>query len=154
MTFSLPATKPPSASPIESTSLRNLLLANIAHQTDLTEQLFSTLSHAALPQPASRSSRTPRARPDLEVIPALYDNLVEATEEQAQLLEHARRHQKRWRRLQWKRRQVQEMEDRVRGVLIELNRGGNELEELIEQGKQVVNKIQIAERGKHPSWSH
>jgi hypothetical protein len=39
------------------------------------------------------------------------------------------------------------MEDRVRGVLIELNRGGNELEELIEQGKQVVQKIEIAEKG-------
>lgn len=153
MTVLLPVSNPTPTPPMDSISLRNLLLANIAHQTDLTDQLFSTLSHASLPQPTSRSSRTPRARPDLEAIPALYDNLVEATEEQAQLLEHARRHQKRWRRLQWKRRQVQEMEDRVRGVLIELNRGGNELEELIEQGKQVVDKIQIAERGKHPSPS-
>lgn len=148
MTVPLHASQPIQAPPIESNSLRNLLLANIAHQTELTDQLFSTLSHAALPHPSSRHPRPSRARPDFEAIPSLYDNLLEATEEQAQLLEHARRHQKRWRRLQWKRQQVQEMEDRVRGILIELDRGGNELEELVEQGKQVVAKIEIAERGK------
>jgi hypothetical protein len=147
MTVPMSPSQPTPAQPIESTSLRNLLLANIAHQTELTDQLFSSLSHAALPDRTSRHHRTSRARPDLEAIPSLYDNLVEATEEQAQLLEHARRHQKRWRRLQSKRRQVQEMEDRVRGVLIELNRGGNELEELVEQGKQVVQKMEIAEKG-------
>ncbi|KAI5454956.1 hypothetical protein NCC49_002232 [Naganishia albida] len=146
MTVPLHASQPTQAPPIESNSLRNLLLANIAHQTELTDQLFSTLSHAALPHPSSRHTRPSRARPDFEAIPSLYDNLLEATEEQAQLLEHARRHQKRWRRLQWKRQQVQEMEDRVRGILIELDRGGNELEELVEQGKQVVAKIEIAER--------
>ncbi|GHJ88449.1 hypothetical protein NliqN6_4851 [Naganishia liquefaciens] len=130
-----------------NTSLRNLLLANIALQTDLTEHLFSSLAHASLPQPQSRSTRpVSRARPDLEAIPSLYDNLVEATKQQAELLEHARRHQKRWRQLQRKRKQAQELEDKVDKILIELNQTGTELEELVADGQHVISNIEFAEK--------
>ena len=133
------------------TSLRNLLLANIALQTDLTERLFSSLAHAALPQPQSRSTRpASRARPDLEAIPLIYDNLVEATEQQAELLEHARRHQKRWRQLQRKRKQAQKLEENIDRILIELNRTGAELEELVEDGQHVIANIELAEKGESP----
>jgi hypothetical protein len=140
------ATATPDA--MAGTSLRNLLLANIALQTDLTEQLFSSLAHAALPQPLSRNSRPiSRARSELEAIPSIYTNLVEATEEQAELLEHARRHQKRWRQLQRKRKQAQELEEKVNRVLIELNRTGAELRELVEDGEHVIANIEMAEKG-------
>jgi predicted ribosome quality control (RQC) complex YloA/Tae2 family protein len=143
----LPAPSAPDA--MAGTSLRNLLLGNIALQTDLTEQLFSSLGHAALPQPLSRNSRPiSRARSELEAIPSIYTNLMEATEEQAELLEHARRHQKRWRQLQRKRKQAQELEDKVNRVLIELERTGAELEELVEDGEHVIANIEMAEKGK------
>lgn len=151
MTAALPSQALPAPTPnaMSGTSLRNLLLANIALQTDLTEQLFSSLAHAALPQPLSRNTRpASRSRPDLEAIPLIYDNLVHATEEQAELLEHARRHQKRWRQLQRKRKQAQELEDKVNRILIELNRTGSELEELVEDGEKVISNIEMAEKGR------
>ena len=144
----------PSSNEMANTSLRNLLLANIALQTDLTEHLFSSLAHASLPQPQSRSTRpVSRARPDLEAIPSLYDNLVEATKQQAELLEHARRHQKRWRQLQRKRKQAQELEDKVDKILIELNQTGTELEELVADGQHVISNIEFAEKGKSSEQS-
>lgn len=39
------------------------------------------------------------------------------------------------------------MEERVRRILIELNRGASELEELVDEGKQVIDKIEVAGKG-------
>ncbi|KAJ9106133.1 hypothetical protein QFC21_001275 [Naganishia friedmannii] len=128
---------------------RELLLANIALQTDLTNQLCSSLAHAALPSYNSRTPRPPsRSQPDYDAILSIYENLVDATDEQAQLLEYARKYQERKRRLQWKRKQALERENAVRGVLMELERGRAELEELVKDGEQVVSRIQLAEKAK------
>lgn len=127
---------------------RELLLANIALQTDLTNQLCSSLADAALPQYNSRTPRPPtRLQPDYDTILSIYQNLVDATDEQARLLEYARKYQERRRRLQWRRKQALEREDAVRSVLIELEKGRAELEELVKNGEQVVNRIRLAERG-------
>ncbi|KAJ9098793.1 hypothetical protein QFC19_006270 [Naganishia cerealis] len=131
-------------------SPRDLLLANIALQTDLTNQLCSSLAHAALPHWNSRTPRpTSRSQPDYDAVLSIYQNLVDATDEQAQLLEHARKHQVQMRRLQWKRKQAFERDNVVRGVLIELEKGRAELEELVKNGQQVVRKIELAEKAKY-----
>ncbi|KAJ9124094.1 hypothetical protein QFC22_000889 [Naganishia vaughanmartiniae] len=86
-------------------------------------------------------------QPDYDAILSIYQNLVDATDEQAQLLEYARKYQERKRRFQWKRKQALERENAVRGVLVELEKGRSELEELVKSGEQVVSRIHLAERG-------
>lgn len=138
---------------------RELLLANIALQTDLTNQLCSSLADAALPNYNSRTPRlVSRSQPDYDAILSIYQDLVDATDEQARLLEYARKYQERKRRLQWRRKQVLERENAIRGVLVELDKGRAELGELVKNGEQVVTRIKKADRGENlthrvPPWS-
>jgi hypothetical protein len=130
--------------------MRNELLANISRQTTLTTQLFSILSQ----QSTQRNASSP--------LPEVYASLQQASGEQAALLEKARVHQWKWRRIEAKRRRLDELDGQVRRVLVGLHDAKNELEMMVDQGKKVIDSIDAAESGEdclmfstpHPTSTH
>ncbi len=123
-----------------SPSIRNELLANISRQTTLTTQLFSILSQ----QPQSRASSS---------LPDVYAALQDASQEQAELIEKARVHQHRWKRIEAKRRRLDELDGQVRTVLVGLHEAVNELEMMVDEGTKVIKSIDAAESGNFLSCS-
>lgn len=77
----------------------------------------------------------------------MYARLESLTEEQARLVELARRHQQRWERLQRKRRRRQALDEKARRVLVTLEQGRRELAGIIEDGSKVCRGIEMAEKG-------
>ncbi len=128
------ASAAPAAVPAGS-SVQSQLLANIDRQANLASQLFAVLSQES-------GSRTTAAG-----LPALYGALVEASDEQAELLEQARVHQHRWRRLEAKRARLEQLKKGVREVIVGLHDTAEELEVMVREGKKVVESIQTAEDG-------
>ena len=132
----------------EEVSMRNLLLANINEQHTLATRLFETLSTSLS---GSRRGSASRSIDPVDEVAEMYARLEALTEEQARLVELARRHQERWQRLQRKRKRRLALEDKVRRVLVGLEQGRRELSGIVDDGRSVLEGIEMAEKGQSSS---
>lgn len=124
--------------------MRNLLLANINEQHTLATRLFETLSTSLN---GSRRGSTSKTIDPMDEVAEMYARLEALTEEQARLVELARRHQARWERLQRRRQRMLVLEERVRRVLVNLEQGRRELAGIAQDGRRVLEGIEMAEKG-------
>lgn len=144
-----------------SSSIRNQLLENIAHQAHLVEALFAEIIHHA---GSSSSSSSATSSASSSTLISTYTSLHDASVDQSRLLERARRHQARYERLVRHKESVDRLERAVvglsrgmsdgdagggggGGLLFELAEIANEAKEVVRRGRKVKDSIDRAQRG-------
>jgi len=123
--------------PSFSEPIQAALSANISKQTALLPLLFSAISNAASGGGVSSSKHT---------VTQIFTDLARLDEELAVLMERARKHQERWRRMEQLKRETIEVESQVRSALLVLEEGRRELEMVVKDAKEVVSSIELAEK--------
>ena len=134
----------------EDKSMRNLLLGNISEQHTLSTKLFEALSQSLSASRRVNTSSTTL----LNEVAEMYTRLEALSEEHAQLVELARKHRDRWERLQRKRKRRQALEDNVRRILVQLQEGRREIEEIVDEGEEVLTGIEMARKGEPLKDNH
>jgi hypothetical protein len=123
-----------------SVPIQEALSANISKQTALLPLLFAAISNAAGPSTGSSSSK-PSVSP-------IFGDLARLDDELAVLMERARKHQLRWKRMEELKRQTIEVESQVRSALLVLEEGRRELEGIVADAKETVASIEMAQKSK------
>ncbi|TXT13710.1 hypothetical protein VHUM_01077 [Vanrija humicola] len=114
--------------PLSDTPIRSALLLALSTQSALLNELF-----AALPSNSAE-------------VPALHASLVQSSAALDGLARDAEEHQRRWARLQDKKREVEDLERRVRALVRDLEGGRTELEAMVAEGERVRENIDASER--------
>ena len=83
----------------------------------------------------------------------IFTDLARLDEELAVLMERARKHQERWKRMEQLKRETIEVESQVRSALSVLEEGRRDLEMVVKDAKEVVSSIELAEKSE-PSRFH
>ncbi|WWD21288.1 hypothetical protein CI109_105772 [Kwoniella shandongensis] len=126
-----------------SPPIRLSLLQNLTTQSLLISQLFTLL--ASPPPPSSSGSSSIITSPIPAQISQLYAALQLSTLDLSALVREAHAHQEEWRALMDKRSEVERLERRVRGLVKGLEKGREELEGMVEKGREVLNDIDRSE---------
>jgi mediator of RNA polymerase II transcription subunit 4 len=139
MALKLPETSLAGPSDISTDSIppRTRLLQNITTQTHLINQIFTSLSSSS-----SLSSTAPNP------LPALYQQLNDTAEELLRLRDEIAVHQELWARIEVKKRNVIDMEKRVRGIMRTLESERGDLETMVLEGREImasVDKVETSE---------
>lgn len=135
----------------ESLPPRSSLLTNLTTQTSLLTTLFTLLSQPSSSSAASTSTSNPHpgvSGTNSTSIPALYSALEAQTAQMRSITQNLYTHQKAWAGLKRKEAEVGALEERVRGLVRELERGRGELEGLVKDGRGVKKGIEGLEKGK------
>ncbi|WOO81462.1 Mediator of RNA polymerase II transcription subunit 4 [Vanrija pseudolonga] len=114
--------------PLSDPPIRSALLLALSTQSALLNELF-----AALPSNSAD-------------VPALYGSLVQSSAALDGLARDAEEHQRRWARLQDKKREVEDLERKVRSLVRDLEGGRTELEAMVSEGERVRDNIDASER--------
>ncbi|WVQ81396.1 hypothetical protein IAT38_003520 [Cryptococcus sp. DSM 104549] len=117
---------------------RTSLLQNLTTQSFLLNHLFSLLA-----SPPSASAAQSGQSPNISQVHAA---LQLSALDLSALVKEVEVHQDAWRRLVEKRKEVEGLERRVRGLVRRLEEGRVELEEMVEKGKKVQADIERSER--------
>ncbi|KAL1411149.1 hypothetical protein Q8F55_002099 [Vanrija albida] len=110
------------------TPIRSALLLALSTQSALLTELFT-----ALPTNAGD-------------VPGLHASLLQSSAALDALSRGAEEHQRRWARLQDKKREVEDLERRVRSLVRDLEGGRTELEAMVAEGGVVRENIDASER--------
>lgn len=135
-------------------SLRTALLDNITQQHSLSTLIFETLSSSlsTSSRPSSNFVTTAAATTNtsytLDDVPRLYMRLRELTEDQATLVELARRHQAAWSAAQRKRRWMEALDNQLRHMVYGMEQGKRELDEALARAHEVERGLDRAMMGK------
>ncbi|KAL7414719.1 vitamin-D-receptor interacting mediator subunit 4-domain-containing protein [Mrakia frigida] len=122
--------------PSLSVPIQTALSANISKQTALLPLLFAAISNAASGGGVSSSKHT---------VTQIFTDLARLDEELAVLMERARKHQQRWKRMEQLKRETIEVESQVRSALLVLEEGRRSLEMVVKDAREGVRSIEIAE---------
>lgn len=109
--------------------IRTSLLLALTTQSALLNELFSAL---------------PSASSD---IPALHASLVQSSVQLDALARDTEEHQRCWDKLLAQKREVEDLERKVRGLIRELEGGRTELESMVDEGRRVSEGIEKSENG-------
>lgn len=115
--------------PLSDPPIRTSLLLALTTQSALLTELFTAL---------------PSAVGD---ITGLYGSLVASATQLDSLARDAEAHQLAWMRLQAQKREVQDLEARVRGLVRELETGRVGLEAMVDEGRRIKEGIDASEKG-------
>lgn len=138
MALELPALAPSQGIKTDAATIppRTRLLQNISTQTHLINQIFTSLS-------SSTSASTSAASTPL---PDLYQALKNTTDELLRLREDVAVHQELWARIEAKKKNVIDLERRVRGIMRTLERERCELETMVQEGRDVISSVDKVEK--------
>ncbi|OCF35587.1 hypothetical protein I316_02642 [Kwoniella heveanensis BCC8398] len=146
-----------SSSPSSAQAPRLSLLQNLSTQSILITQLFSLLSSGLPPvSPATiTGSQLPNfnvnANASAQAIEQIYAAIQLSTLDLSGLVKETYEHQAEWQRFLAKKREVEGLEKRVRGVMRRLEACRGELEEMVEIGREVRRDIERSETNPIPS---
>lgn len=124
--------------PSFSIPIQAALSSNISKQTALLPLLFAAISNAASGGNVSSSKQ--------HTVTQIFTDLARLDDELAVLMERARKHQQRWRRMEQLKRETIEVESQVRSALLVLEGGRRDLEMVVKDAKEVVSSIELAEK--------
>lgn len=136
--MTLATTMTSAISPPHSVPIQTALSANISKQTSLLPLLFAAISAAAGPSTGSSSSTK-------QSVSQIFGELTTLDDELAVLMERARKHQLRWKRMEQLKRQTIEVESQVRDALMVLEQGRRELELVVADAHETVSQIERAD---------
>ncbi|OCF40943.1 hypothetical protein I317_05221 [Kwoniella heveanensis CBS 569] len=140
-----------SSSPSSAQAPRLSLLQNLSTQSILITQLFSLLSSGLPPVPPATitGSQLPNfnvnANASAQAIEQIYAAIQLSTLDLSGLVKETYEHQAEWQRFLAKKREVEGLEKRVRGVMRRLEACRGELEEMVEIGREVRRDIERSE---------
>lgn len=112
---------------------RTAILTKVTQQTALLSQLFTSIT-----QPAPSS---PFASPIHQASLDLYSQVERSDDEISNLTKDVWAHQKAWKELERKKKEVQDLDAKVRQMIMGLEQGRRELEILVVTGKEVEETI-------------
>ncbi|KAK8844058.1 hypothetical protein IAR55_006852 [Kwoniella newhampshirensis] len=135
---------PPLPSVSSSPPIRLSLLQNLSTQSLLLSQLFTLLASP----PAPNTSSSTISSPVPQQISQLYAALELSTLDLSNLVREAYAHQEEWRALMEQKAEVERLEQRVRGLVRGLEKGREEMEGMVQSGREVLNDIERSEQ--HP----
>jgi hypothetical protein len=120
----------------DSVPPRARLLQNISTQSHLINQIFTSLSSSA-----SASASTAPAP-----LPTLYRALEDTTGELLRLRQDVAEHQELWARIEAKKKNVIDLERRVRGIMRTLERERSDLETMVQEGRDIMASVDKVEQ--------
>ena len=118
----------------ESIPPRTAILTKVTQQTALLSQLFTSLTQQSTPS-------SPFAPPIHQASLDLYSQIGKSDDEISNLTRDVWAHQKAWKELERKKKEVQELDAKVRQMIMGLEKGRRELEVLVVTGKEVEETI-------------
>ncbi|WVF65530.1 hypothetical protein IAT40_000258 [Kwoniella sp. CBS 6097] len=148
-TFAQPSDPSSSSSMSSSQAPRQSLLQNLSTQSILITQLFSLLSSpppSSTTGPSTQSNFGTSPNPSAQAIEQIYAAIQLSTLDLSSLVKETYEHQAEWQRFLAKKKEVENLEKRVRGVMRRLEGSRGELEGMVEAGRAVRNDIEKSER--------
>lgn len=121
---------------------RTRLLQNLSTQSQLLNQIFSSLASSTSAQQTQTQQQSQQPNP----LPLLYQVLDQTCTDLLALRKDVRAHQVVWERVERKKREVIELEKRTRVIMRTLERERSELETMVREGREVVASVDRVER--------
>lgn len=138
MALKMPAATAPSIKQADTDNVppRTRLLQNISTQSHLINQIFTSLSSSA--SASTSTAPTP--------LPTLYRALEDTTGELLRLRQDVAEHQELWARIEAKKKNVIDLERRVRGIMRTLERERSDLETMVQEGRDIMASVDKVEQ--------